>query len=695
MKIEKINVKDLGPVKKFDFKPANLNLVYGKNETGKTFIVEFLIRALFKNKTGMWDLRKGGGNGKVTLGGLGEENKVFSPKSDLKLSDFLKDSFSEITPELSRLMIVKGSKIKIDPDSAKRGVSLKILKKLLSGSQILDQIFNRLSKTVGRAKIESEDISVSSSTNLVKNKDNTFKKLKNIEQILKTINKKYAGGPVQRYSRELEKTNRNLKRERMAKRYLAYSLTEKIKELGKKLKKRRMDRISSLKDKVSRRSTLLKSIEDKKNKLEKLADSKDNYAWTENAAELYGELKKTSEFKKWKVGIMTALLVLAASFIFIEPWVSAGIIIIGIVFNLVKDRMLPAHREKQAELNRIKKNYMDKFGEKLKDLPTLKSKKEELAGKKNRYDILKDDLKQLNDDLQKLEEKIDGNFLNFTGENLKENEWRPAVNRLEEEREELNNELSRKKERRAGLNISEDNFIKENPGYKYSKDKEAKLITQKEQVQKKLDDEKEKLKNLKFKIINILGEEDTGPKIDFSELINRLRSLKEKIVGEYRDLTSKLIAESTVYKSVKELNSREEKKIKENLKTKDLQSILYKLTGRYNRFYFREGDVVVSDKYSDFKLPELSTGAFQQVLLALRVGIIKKLFKTKRAFFILDDAFQYSDYKRRESMVEFIINLAQNGWQVIYFTMDDHIKDLFRTEGKKELAEDFKYLNMG
>ncbi len=76
-------------------------------------------------------------------------------------------------------------------------------------------------------------------------------------------------------------------------------------------------------------------------------------------------------------------------------------------------------------------------------------------------------------------------------------------------------------------------------------------------------------------------------------------------------------------------------------------------------------------------MADLSTGAREQIMLALRIAFIKKLFKQAYCFLILDDAFQHSDYERRPIIIDNLIELARSGWQIFYLTMDDHIRDLF------------------
>ena len=53
IRIDRISINRGGPLKDdFTFEPAGLNLIYGSNETGKTYIVEALIDFLFKTGKG-------------------------------------------------------------------------------------------------------------------------------------------------------------------------------------------------------------------------------------------------------------------------------------------------------------------------------------------------------------------------------------------------------------------------------------------------------------------------------------------------------------------------------------------------------------------------------------------------------------------------------------------------------------------
>jgi uncharacterized protein YhaN len=63
------------------------------------------------------------------------------------------------------------------------------------------------------------------------------------------------------------------------------------------------------------------------------------------------------------------------------------------------------------------------------------------------------------------------------------------------------------------------------------------------------------------------------------------------------------------------------------------------------------------------------------------------------AFLILDDAFQHSDWNRRKNLISHTLNMIKKGWQIFYFTMDDHIKELFMDAGH-DLKKKFKSVEL-
>ena len=93
--------------------------------------------------------------------------------------------------------------------------------------------------------------------------------------------------------------------------------------------------------------------------------------------------------------------------------------------------------------------------------------------------------------------------------------------------------------------------------------------------------------------------------------------------------------------------------------------------------------MVVDGDDNEFPVKDLSTGAREQVFLGARLGFARLALDDRPAFLVLDDAFQHSDWPRRRRLVEQVLTLVEAGWQVLYFTMDDHIQDLFDTAGQQ------------
>lgn len=99
--------------------------------------------------------------------------------------------------------------------------------------------------------------------------------------------------------------------------------------------------------------------------------------------------------------------------------------------------------------------------------------------------------------------------------------------------------------------------------------------------------------------------------------------------------------------------------------------------GRYDRVSVQEEQLLVKNEAQSYALADLSSGAREQILLALRMGFASIVCGKQSLFLILDDAFQYSDWQRREALVLQAVKAVRSGWQVIYLTMDDDIRDRF------------------
>ncbi len=179
--------------------------------------------------------------------------------------------------------------------------------------------------------------------------------------------------------------------------------------------------------------------------------------------------------------------------------------------------------------------------------------------------------------------------------------------------------------------------------------------------------------------IDTMGCQETGDDISIAweDLIQNLQKKCESIVSKYKQQTAQVLAEIVVSKVISTAREEEDGKIQRALQGTAVHKPIHFLTNRYHNIWLDGENLMLSDDYGEFALADLSTGAQEQVLLALRMGFAARLLGQESLFLILDDAFQHSDWQRRERLISHMVTMTEQGWQVIYFTMDDHIRDLF------------------
>jgi hypothetical protein len=99
-------------------------------------------------------------------------------------------------------------------------------------------------------------------------------------------------------------------------------------------------------------------------------------------------------------------------------------------------------------------------------------------------------------------------------------------------------------------------------------------------------------------------------------------------------------------------------------------------SGRY-RSVVLDGDGRLAVERKDgsrFGSEALSRGARDQLSLAVRLALVRRLLG-EPGFLVLDDAFMSSDATRREALADALAELAREGWQILYFTFDPVLRD--------------------
>ena len=195
IRIEQIKVRRDGPLRDdFELKCADLNLIHGANETGKSYLVECLIKSLFKT-TGKiaqpWVIRPWKLREQVSVSGvsgLEETPVVFKPSSKEKLDTLWHVAEHELPENLAHLLVVKQGETWLSPaGDAEDGVGMDVLRNFLSGEKLLEGLENRIPKTLRSASINAGQIE-GSARGEIKERATLKKQLESLDALLDQCN---------------------------------------------------------------------------------------------------------------------------------------------------------------------------------------------------------------------------------------------------------------------------------------------------------------------------------------------------------------------------------------------------------------------------------------------------------------------------------------------------------------------------
>lgn len=304
----------------------------------------------------------------------------------------------------------------------------------------------------------------------------------------------------------------------------------------------------------------------------------------------------------------------------------------------------------------------------------LQNKLKDLDNLEKQLNNIELDLKNENDKLDKVKAEIRKVFDSLNIQ-IPENEWKDKLDDLINTTTKIKNDINAIAGELNGLGIDPDDFITEDPGIKFDP---THLLNLENLVNDKSNQLKEiEKENLDYKgeIANITG---LSIKDDWNILIDQLYAKQNEILNQLKHQESFIIAGILVHQAISELLRAEDEHIQNSINSPNFSDLLFEITGKYKNLTIDDdGKILISSDTAEYRLQDLSTGTKEQVLFALRVTLAEKILDDK-AFFILDDAFQHSDYDRRPKLIDQVFSLADRGWQIIYLTMDKHIQNLFR-----------------
>ena len=642
MKINKLKINSYGKLKNKEIEFSdNINIVYGKNESGKSTLLKFIQNSFYgisKNKKGKeysdfdkynpWSAEEFSGKLEYEL----DNNEKYEIYRDFKKKN--PQIFNEKKEDISKEFNIDKSKgneffteqTKIDEDlfsstilSNQQEVKLEkneqniLIQKIanlvgtgednVSYKRAIDRINRRQLDEIGTERSREKPL------NILNRKIELLEEEK--EELEKYKDLKY----------EIEENKNNLMEE-ISNCENEFNFIQEIKKINEN-------------EKIEKEKIKIKE-EIKNNNLEKINLNKNeiNKIENENKIILEKNNKKIEELKNKKNKLKNKLII-----IFIL------IIIINIIqFILIKNNII-----KYIFLLTVS-TFLIFIINKLKN----KNNKIKIEEKNNK----------------KIEEEI----------NLEKNKYLNENNLLEKNENELEKELNNLKNNyNLKINLEKEKiknkYINKLNNYKLNNLINSENINYEiEKIQKEINNKKIKLHELK------IDKENIEPKLEnLSKIEEELVNDNEEKVNLKKLEQSMNLAKEILNKAYEEMKNTVTPKFTENLSTN-----ISKITdGKYKNVnvYDENGMVVELENGNYVEASRLSVGTIDQLYLSLRLSMIDDLSEEKMPI-ILDEAFAYFDTERLKNILKYL-NEEYGARQIIILTCTEREKEIFEMENIK------------
>ena len=641
MKINKLKINSYGKLKEkeIDLKPG-INIVYGKNEAGKSTLLNFIVDSVYgisKNKNGKeysnyerympWsgedfsgriEYELDNGNKYEVFRDFKKKNpKIFNENKEDISKEFNIDKtkgnefFYEQTKVDEELflstLVVSQQEVKLG--NKEQSILVQKLANLVgtgednvSYKRALDRINRRQLDEIGTAKSREKPINI-----LERN-------IERLEEEKQNLSK------YQDFKYEIEENKNNLKEEikeiddenNLAKEIKTLEEREKIEKekinLQENIKKENIEKINLLKQKI-------KDIE--KNNSHILAKEIDN---EKNNKRIEKEKKQLN--KKCFILSILVILINVLQFVFVKNRIVNYIILLTIpgilIYYFLQKNKLNKIIEIENKENEKKQGLINNINSEINSL-------------KQQIEILDNNNIEIDNKLQSLRNNL----------NLKIN-------------------LEKEKIKNKYLNVIDSFKLDE--------------LLNLENIDFKLRAMQEELNNKNIELHKLeLDQKNIEPKLDnLSKIEEELVNDKEKMLTLQKNNLSFILAKQVLENAYINMKNSVTPKFTEEL-SKNISNIT---NGKYNniRFNDEEGLIVEIENGDYIPASKLSVGTIDQLYLSLRLSMIEDLSKESMPI-ILDETFAYFDDERLENVLKYINDKFKNH-QVILLTCTNREKEI-------------------
>jgi energy-coupling factor transporter ATP-binding protein EcfA2 len=686
IRIRQIRLDPGGPLRRgFELTPGSAVLVHGPNESGKSFIVDAILSILFPKEKKLPGLRSWTDiHGRIVLecdpGGTVELGA--SAKRKQSLPEVLEATPGEFPASLPGLISDRGHDISVSAEQKQPyGVERGLLAEILAGRRYLDNVFATLAPQVLKENSGwAGGVLNAARQGLAAEWFAARDRLESINVILDRLSTEPGVLRLRSAEAEIRSLEEGIEGFEHARRGTAWKL------FGDVVARRAL--LDSIPD-VDAMARHARNIEDYigtqieisslETRKAQLIPSKEQDSWAESALSQWDDAVARVKAPSAILVAAALLPVAAAAAAALTGYktIAGSLATFGLITSFAALMAFRRHAHLSghlAELEGIRINWRERYGTELRGkadlihlqtrlreaLSELQSVEKSLAREKDKLTDIRGALGPLDNSAE-------------AGPQL----WKARLEELRLRRKNLEDELSGMQSRLASLGGTSGPEPAVQIAVEYDPQAHDRAAA-------KLKDLRKALENLRSSAVDICRQagvlEETGGAPDATALLAALDRRRQDAATAFKAVSAELLAHFAVRDAVGKLREKEDEVLREALAAESTVSPLRDLTSRYLSWELTDAGLgVISDRGEHFALDRLSTGTAEQAMLALRIGLLRHFAGMECGFLLLDDSIQHTDYRHRQAAIDLLARVVESGWQVIFFTMDDHLRDAFRS----------------
>ncbi len=334
----------------------------------------------------------------------------------------------------------------------------------------------------------------------------------------------------------------------------------------------------------------------------------------------------------------------------------------------------------ESEAEQIKKRIKELKNQELK---TIKNKI-----KKNKKTIkeikLKTQVESLKQYIKKLSEKEELNSKIKTEQAVLENKLGLSHQNLEKiisEAKKAIKKLAAFAEQAPKTNYDESR-------YQVIKQKQEKIESNIESLQQASSQFEKKLEELERKGQKILDNPEEAVRLQSPADLNHLQTRLKNFINKHQQKRALVLQAIDI---LEQIEQEDKQKISTLFgQNSPISDYFNQITdSKYQLVSFDQEDevIAVSDQQGKSYTPDkLSAGTHDQLYFSIRMGLAEKIL-AQPGFFVMDDPFIKADQNRLKTQMDMLMKLVKTGWQILYFSAKEEVKQALETAEDYHLIE--------